>query len=203
MVQAAADQLRILPYYAGTVATPPYIHLATKLASGAGMPKVYISNSGSEANEKAFKMSRLFGVSENKQGKMTNRMSRPDQSWQKNSVVRYGRRQKNARMGYALPGWIAGNFTLAAIAVRSAKNIPIAKSTAPGLWRPPSRKKIRTPWPPSSLEPITAGGGIIPPVPEYFPIIQEICKKHEVLLIIDEVVAGFGRTGKITRPLTL
>ena len=47
------------------------------------------------------------------------------------------------------------------------------------------------------LEPITAGGGIIPPVAEYFPLIQEICRKYEVLLIIDEVVAGFGRTGKM------
>ena len=46
------------------------------------------------------------------------------------------------------------------------------------------------------LEPITAGGGIIVPVKEYFSIIQEICHKYEVLLIIDEVVTGFGRTGK-------
>jgi taurine-pyruvate aminotransferase len=46
------------------------------------------------------------------------------------------------------------------------------------------------------VEPITAGGGIIVPVPEYFPIIQEICRKYDVFLVIDEVVAGFGRTGK-------
>ena len=46
------------------------------------------------------------------------------------------------------------------------------------------------------LEPITAGGGVIPPVPEYFPIISEICRKYDVLLHIDEVVCGLGRTGK-------
>ena len=46
------------------------------------------------------------------------------------------------------------------------------------------------------LEPITAGGGVIPPVQEYFPIIQSICKKYDVLLHIDEVVCGLGRTGK-------
>jgi taurine-pyruvate aminotransferase len=46
------------------------------------------------------------------------------------------------------------------------------------------------------LEPITAGGGVIPPVPEYFPIIQEICRKYDVLLHIDEVVCGLGRTGE-------
>jgi taurine-pyruvate aminotransferase len=46
------------------------------------------------------------------------------------------------------------------------------------------------------LEPITAGGGVIPPVPEYFPIIRQICDKYDVLLHIDEVVCGLGRTGK-------
>jgi taurine-pyruvate aminotransferase len=46
------------------------------------------------------------------------------------------------------------------------------------------------------LEPITAGGGIIPPVKEYYPKVQEICKKHGVWVIFDEVVCGFGRTGK-------
>ena len=46
------------------------------------------------------------------------------------------------------------------------------------------------------VEPITAGGGIIPPVKEYFPIVQEICRKYGVWIIMDEVVCGFGRTGK-------
>ncbi|MBW2085818.1 MAG: aspartate aminotransferase family protein, partial [Deltaproteobacteria bacterium] len=46
-------------------------------------------------------------------------------------------------------------------------------------------------------EPIvaSAGGGLVPP-PEYFPIIRETCDKYDVLLIVDEVVTGFGRTGK-------
>ena len=46
------------------------------------------------------------------------------------------------------------------------------------------------------VEPITAGGGVIMPVPEYYKIVQEICRKYDVLLIMDEVVNGFGRTGK-------
>ncbi len=41
----------------------------------------------------------------------------------------------------------------------------------------------------------SAGGGLVPP-PEYFPIIRETCDKYDVLLIVDEVVTGFGRTGK-------
>ncbi|MFC1939682.1 aspartate aminotransferase family protein [Chloroflexota bacterium] len=46
-------------------------------------------------------------------------------------------------------------------------------------------------------EPVLGVGGMIAPPPEYWPIIREICSKHEVLLIADEVMAGFGRTGKM------
>lgn len=45
-------------------------------------------------------------------------------------------------------------------------------------------------------EPIQGEGGFITPPPEYFPKLQDICKKHGILLIIDEVQAGAGRTGK-------
>ncbi|MCP4090325.1 MAG: aminotransferase class III-fold pyridoxal phosphate-dependent enzyme, partial [Gammaproteobacteria bacterium] len=46
------------------------------------------------------------------------------------------------------------------------------------------------------LEPVTAGGGVITPPEGYFEAVQAICKKHDILLIIDEVVCGLGRTGK-------
>lgn len=46
-------------------------------------------------------------------------------------------------------------------------------------------------------EPVQGGGGgIIIPPPDYFPRIREICDRYEVLLISDEVITGFGRTGK-------
>lgn len=46
-------------------------------------------------------------------------------------------------------------------------------------------------------EPVCGAGGVIPPPSEYFPIIRDICSKYEVLLILDEVITGFGRTGKM------
>ena len=45
------------------------------------------------------------------------------------------------------------------------------------------------------LEPITAGGGVIVPPEGYWPRVQEICEKYDILLHIDEVVCGVGRTG--------
>ncbi len=44
-------------------------------------------------------------------------------------------------------------------------------------------------------EPVLGTGGIIPPPPEYFRRLEEICRAHDILLILDEVITGFGRTG--------
>ena len=44
-------------------------------------------------------------------------------------------------------------------------------------------------------EPIQGAGGLVVPEADYFDLVAEICKRHEVLLIVDEVICGFGRTG--------
>ncbi|WP_224982405.1 4-aminobutyrate--2-oxoglutarate transaminase [Geomonas agri] len=46
-------------------------------------------------------------------------------------------------------------------------------------------------------EPIQGEGGFVTPPPEYFPRLREICDRHGILLIIDEVQTGMGRTGKL------
>jgi adenosylmethionine-8-amino-7-oxononanoate aminotransferase len=45
-------------------------------------------------------------------------------------------------------------------------------------------------------EPVQGAGGVIVPPDDYFPLVREICDKHDVLLIADEVITGFGRTGE-------
>jgi len=45
-------------------------------------------------------------------------------------------------------------------------------------------------------EPVQGAGGVIVPPADYFPRVREICSKHGVLLIADEVITGFGRTGR-------
>lgn len=45
-------------------------------------------------------------------------------------------------------------------------------------------------------EPVQGAGGVIVPPDDYFPLVREVCDKHDVLLIADEVITGFGRTGK-------
>jgi adenosylmethionine-8-amino-7-oxononanoate aminotransferase len=45
-------------------------------------------------------------------------------------------------------------------------------------------------------EPVQGAGGVIVPPDDYFPRLRQICDRHEVLLIADEVITGFGRTGE-------
>ena len=47
------------------------------------------------------------------------------------------------------------------------------------------------------VEPVVGSNGIIPPPPEYLPRLREICDKWDVLLIADETMTGFGRTGEM------
>ena len=46
-------------------------------------------------------------------------------------------------------------------------------------------------------EPVQGAGGVIPPQDDYFPRIREICDQYDVLFVADEVITGFGRTGKL------
>ena len=47
------------------------------------------------------------------------------------------------------------------------------------------------------LEAVIGTGGFIPPAPGYLQTVQELCKAHDVLLVLDEVITGFGRTGAL------
>ena len=48
------------------------------------------------------------------------------------------------------------------------------------------------------MEPVLGAGGVIPPHPSFMPMVREICTRHGILLIADEVICGFGRTGSVT-----
>jgi putrescine aminotransferase len=45
-------------------------------------------------------------------------------------------------------------------------------------------------------EPLQGAGGVLVPPASYWPRVQEICRRHDVLLVADEVITGFGRTGR-------
>jgi len=45
-------------------------------------------------------------------------------------------------------------------------------------------------------EPIHGAGGIMYPTADYWPLVRDVCTRHDVLLIADEIITGFGRTGR-------
>lgn len=198
IAKAVYEQQKKMPYFAGVFGTVPAIKFAGKLLEKLPrMGKVYFSNSGSEANEKAFKLVRQASrIVPERKGKY--KILFRDRDYHGTTIGAMsatGQIQRKKDFGPFVDGFVefphcccyrcefGGSYPDCNIDCARVVEKVIEKEgpeTIGGLI----------------VEPITAGGGIIPPVQEYYPILQAICKKHDIWLIMDEVVCGFGRTGK-------
>ncbi len=197
IADAVAAQLKQMAYYAGSYGTVPTIKLSGKLLELLpGMGKVYFSNSGSEANEKSYKLIRQAStIDKTREGKY--KILYRDRDYHGTTIAvlaSSGQAERKKDFGPFPEGFVQIPHCL-------CYRCPFAK-TYPSCDIQCARavEEIILKEGPDTVgglivEPITAGGGIIVPVPEYFPIIQEICQKYGIFLVIDEVVAGFGRTG--------
>ena len=197
MVEAVSSQLRDLPYFAGAFGTEPGAKYAKQLIDiMPGFNRVYYSNSGSEANEKGYKMVRQRAHSYNngKKHKIIYR-DRDYHGTTIGALSSTGHAQRKNQYGPFAPGFVEMPHCCCYRCPFGKKygecNIECAYALETIIQNedPETVGSV-------VLEPITAGGGVIPPVPEYFPIIESICRKYDVLLHIDEVVCGLGRTGK-------
>lgn len=198
IARAVYEQLKVMPYYAGAYGTIPSIKFAAKLVDLLpGLDKIYFSNSGSEANEKAFKMVRLASrINNERKGKY--KILYRDRDYHGTTVAAMsacGQFERKQDFGPFVDGFAEVPHCL-------CYRCPFDKNY-PGCDIDCARavETVILDQGPDTvgalcIEPITAGGGIIPPVNEYLPIVQEICKKYGVWIIMDEVVCGFGRTGK-------
>ena len=197
MVDAITDQLTKIPYFSGSFGTEPSAEYAKALTEVMpGLDRVYYSSSGSEANEKGYKMVRQRAHYYNK-GKKHKIIYR-DRDYHGTTIGALsstGQAQRKNQYGPFAPGFVEMPHCLCYRCPFDKKygecNIECAHALETVIQNegPETVGSV-------VLEPITAGGGVIPPVPEYFPIIESICKKYDVLLHIDEVVCGLGRTGK-------
>lgn len=198
IAKAVYDQLVKMPYFAGVFGNIPAIKFAQKLLEKLpGMGKVYFSNSGSEANEKVFKLVRQASkIVPERKGKF--KVLYRDRDYHGTTIAcmsATGQIQRKQDYGPFVDGFVEfphcccyrcpfeKTYPGCNIECAHAIEDVIAKEGADTIGG-------------LIVEPITAGGGIIPPVKEYYPIVQDICKKHNIWLIMDEVVCGFGRTGK-------
>lgn len=195
---AVYEQLKTLGYYAGTVGNVPTIKFAAKLIELLPrLGKVFFSNSGSEANEKAFKIVRqLSHIDPSRKGKYKILFRERDYHGTTiGALSATGQLERKQDFGPFAEGFVEFPHAL-------CYRCPFNK-TYPGcdIDCARSMEDVILKEGPDTIggcivEPITAGGGIILPVPEYYAILQEICNKYGIYLIMDEVVCGFGRTGK-------
>ncbi|MDL4842223.1 aspartate aminotransferase family protein [Aquibacillus rhizosphaerae] len=195
LAKAAYDQMVELPYFPLTQSHLPAIKLAEKLNEWLDDEYVFFfSNSGSEANEAAFKIVRQYHRQNNQ----------PDR-WK--FISRYR----------AYHGSTMGSLAATGQASRKFKYEPLSQGflhvsppdcyrsshTPDGTCCEESAKEIDRvmTWEFDEtiagviMEPIITGGGVFIPHDNYLKEVRKICDNHGALLIIDEVINGFGRTG--------
>ncbi len=196
IADVVARQLEKMPYYAAVAGNIPFIEFAERLtAYMPGLNRVYISNSGSEANEKAYKMVRALAHIEGRPEKK--KILYRDRDYHGTTIAALsscGQPERKEWFGPFVPGFVefphACCYRCAFQKSYPGCNLECAKVVEEVILRegPETVGGL-------IVEPITAGGGILPPVAEYYQEVVEICRRHEVLLIMDEVVCGMGRTG--------
>jgi putrescine---pyruvate transaminase len=200
LVDAAARQMRELPFYNAffQTATPPAIALAERLAelAPAGFGHVFFTGSGSEGNDTIVRMVRRY--------------------WQ---VLGQGERQviisrHNAYHGSTMAGASLGG--MAGMHAQGGLPIPGITHIDQPYWVQHGQGQDRAAfglqaarWLEDKIlaigadkvaafigEPIQGAGGVIIPPATYWPEVQRICRQYGVLLVADEVICGFGRTGQ-------
>ncbi|MDD4702608.1 MAG: aminotransferase class III-fold pyridoxal phosphate-dependent enzyme [Desulfovibrio sp.] len=196
IANAVANQMKKLPFYAASCGSQPAIDFSEKLLSHMpGLSRVYISSSGSEANEKAFKMVRQ--ISHLKHGGKKHKIIYRDRDYHGTTITTLsacGQEERRMQYGPFTPGFVEFPACLAYRSPYPEGTQNLGERFALELEAVVQKEDPDTVGA-VILEPITAGGGIIVPPDGYFETISEICKKYGLLLIIDEVVCGLGRTG--------
>jgi taurine-pyruvate aminotransferase len=198
IADAVRDQLVKLNYFAGSAGSIPGALFAEKLLEKMpGLDRMYYCNSGSEANEKAFKMVRQ--IAHKKYGGKKHKVLYRDRDYHGTTIACLsagGQDERNAQYGPFVPGFVRVPHCLEYRAFEQDG----APQENYGVWAADQIEKVILAEGPDTvgalcLEPVTAGGGVITPPDGYWDRVQEICKKYDILLHIDEVVCGVGRTG--------
>ncbi|SER65298.1 taurine-pyruvate aminotransferase [Tranquillimonas rosea] len=196
IADAVRDQLVKLNFFAGAQGSIPGARFAEALvAKMPGMSRVYYANSGSEANEKGFKMIRQ--IAHKRHGGRKNKILYRERDYHGTTIACLsagGQEERNMQYGPMTPAFVPVPHCLEYRAQWDLSGEEYGQRAADAIEEVILREGPDTVGG-LCLEPVTAGGGVIPPPPGYWPRVQEICRKYDVLLMIDEVVCGVGRTG--------
>src|SRR5271170_7838296 len=190
VIEAIAEQARTLPYIAPGYATTVRAKLSHLLLEvlPKGLVKFFFATSGTEANEAAMKIARMFT------GK-TKIIARY-RSYHGSTMASIAATGDPRRWAME-PGGKGGGFLFAPEV--NCYKCPI-KHTYPECGIACAdylEHMIRNESDVAAVivEPVVGTNGVLVPPQEYMPKLREICTRHGVLLIVDEVMSGWGRTG--------
>jgi putrescine aminotransferase len=201
LVQAATRQLQELPFYNAffQTATLPAIELAELLAEVAppGFSRVFYTSSGSEGNDTVVRMVRRYW----------DLLGQP----QRQVIISRTNAYHGSTMAGASLGGMAGMHAQGGLPIPGISHIqqphwwelgrpqglaPEAFGLMAARWLEERILEIGPDKVAAFIgEPIQGAGGVIVPPASYWPEIQRICERHGILLVSDEVICGFGRTG--------
>ncbi|HPQ96218.1 MAG: aspartate aminotransferase family protein [Thiothrix sp.] len=199
VVEAVAAQMRELPYYNTFFQTshPPALALAAELTriTPAHINHVFFTGSGSEANDTVVRMVRHYWAL---QGQPERQIIIARKNAYHGSTMAGaslgGMSALHAQGGLPIPGihhinqpyWYGegGDTDPAAFGLARARELEQAIQTL-------GADKVAA----FIGEPVQGAGGVVIPPGSYWPEIQRICDEYGILLVADEVITGFGRTG--------
>jgi putrescine---pyruvate transaminase len=204
LADAGCEALNTLPYYNHFFKTTnPYtVELAAKLATllPDGHEHVLFANSGSEANDTALKLIRYYWNLKKKPQKKIH-LSR-DYAYHGVTFAAAslsGLAPMHPQWDLPLPGfekvptpyWYGAKAAGYGDIAPEEFGVLIAKKLEEKILELGADRVASF-----SAEPVQGAGGVIFPPASYWPEVQRICRKYDVLLHLDEVITGFGRTGE-------
>ena len=175
IAKAIADQASTLIHTSNIYQIPLQIELAEKLASLSGMEQVFFCNSGAEANETAIKIARKYGHSKGIDKPVIIVMDGSFHGRTMATLTATGNPKVHAGFEPLVPGF-----------VRVPYNDLDALKMAVGHW--PEAVAVM-------VEPVQGEGGVKVPDADYLAGVRELCTQRQLLMMLDEVQTGVGRTG--------
>ena len=175
MVHAVTEQAEKLMHASNLYYTAPMIEVAEKLVTATGMGKVFFANSGAEANEGAIKLARKYSY--DKYGEGRNKIVTLVQSFHGRTVTTLKATGQEKFHQYFFP------FT-EGFAYAKAGDLEDLKAKASGACA-------------VMIEMIQGEGGVLPLSVEFVKGVEAFCKENDILLLVDEVQTGIGRTGSL------
>lgn len=176
-INAVNEQINKLQHTSNLYYTEPCVNLAKILCEKTGMSKVFFANSGAEANECAIKVARKYAA--DKKGADYFNIITVENSFHGRTLTTLaatGQAHYHELFNPLTPGFIhTPSEDIETLKVILAEN----KCAA------------------IMLECIQGEGGVVPLSQNYIEAVYDLCKKQDILLIIDEVQTGNGRTGKL------